>query len=198
MEQKMDVVYTIIIGVIATLVFELLKYSVIRVLDLTKKMHLTFSLPKYWISHTIQASPDSQKTFSAYEFVKLKIVKGRISMQIFQYATDGRLHKYKGCGYIRGSKLSISYEEFANRYSEMTGSLNLKVSKKSEHSIYLKGTYTELQGKKDEVFSYDYCLYPYFPCMFDKLGLNLLGSRYIFNHMKKESFKNYIDNEKEM
>lgn len=190
-----NVISTIITGIIATIIFEVLKLFVLKLIDLTKKARIPFSLTGFWVSYNQSEHPETHQIYSAYELIKLSIKRGRINVKIFQLTNDSRKHKYKGCGYIRGSKLSISYEEYAKQKSELTGCYILKVSKKNEHNIFLNGSYTEFQGSMDKIFSHDYCMFPYNTNRINRIGLNLCGGKYIFKHMQKDSFKENVNNE---
>lgn len=185
----------IITGIIATLIFEIVKYIIFKLIDLSQKRRIPFSITGIWVTYHESVHPDTNEKHTAYELLILKIKKGNILTQIYQYTSDERKHRYKGCGYVRGPKLSIAYEEFNNQNSDLTGVYLLKNSKKTEHNTYLKGTYLEFQGKNDEAKVHEYCLFPYSPSFFNKICLKYLGQQYIFYHMKKERFKEYVENQ---
>ena len=189
------VINTIVVGIIATLSFEILKYFVLKVMDLIIESRIPFSLTGFWVAFSESKHPDTHEIYSAYEFVRLRIERGKIIVKIYQVTNDSRKHIYKGLGYLRGSKLSISYEDYSNPHSELCGSYNLRVSKKNEHSTYLAGSYTEFQGKEDILYTHDYCLFPYVPTKKENLALRVFGKKYIFNLMENNQFKEDVNKE---
>ena len=191
-EYRMNVIQTIIVGSVATAIFESSKFILIRFFDYLANARLPFSLTGYWISFHQSAHSDTQEVFSAYEIVRIRIKTGKVVASIYQYTNDNRTHIYKGCGFVRGSKLSVSYEDAYNSNSELIGNYLLRVKKESEHNVYLNGTYSEHQGKRDIIVSNSYSLFSYCPSLLIRLGFVFGGKKYIFNHMKKDRFINCV------
>lgn len=179
----------ILVGIIATVLFEISKLIVIVIVDKAKEKSKAFSISGIWCAYHTSKSDIDGKIYSAYELVQLKIHHGKVAAVIYQITNDNRKHRYKGYGCLRGNKLSIAYEEASNPQSNHTGVFIVKIKNVIEHSIFLSGNYVEFRADAEDSSLYKYYLKPHEVSKTNMLKIMIFKSRFIYKYMQKEEFK---------
>lgn len=185
-----NIQYTVITGIIATAIYEIAKSIVILIIDRVKENNKEFSISGTWCAYHERKSGFDNKLYSAYELVKLKYIRGKVNMSLFQCTTDGRKYHYKGCGCLRGNKLTLAYEEVGNPHSNHTGVIILKFQNIMEHSIVLMGNYVEFNGNDERSSIYSYSLKPHKISTLNRIKIFVLKSPSVYEYMLKEKFVN--------
>lgn len=190
-ENHMGTVIEIIfMGIVPAFIYEMLKYIVVEIKDKIKMKSIPFSLEGYWCSCYDWTHPISGTTYSAFELIKMNYHKDRIEFLIYQITTDSRHYIYKGSGYIRGNRISLTYQDASNEKSNKVGAFLLKSVNVFEHSICLIGSYMEFYKESNRGLDQDYML---IPCSIDnknKLKFKFVGKKSIFSFMKGKDFQN--------
>lgn len=176
----LEIVFT---GVISCVLFEILKSLFIYAKNKCSEASLPFSVSGYW------GTFHKQGGYSAYELLNLKVQGDVIKLKIYQLTEDQRFHIYKGCGFIRGDKISLVYREASSSRSNMTGTMNLKIQNLSEHDLMLSGKYTEFSKNEKECVSYAYELKAVKPSPFESMCIQLSLKKRIKRMMISEEFK---------
>lgn len=185
-----NIIDAIILGIAATIIYELLKKFVLIILYSLKKRTLLFSIDGFWCTFHESKSELNGLVYSAYELLHLKYNKGNIYLKLYQVTNDNRNYLYKGIGYIRGDKIVIAYEEAKSDKSNHVGALMLRQNNFYEHSIVLQGNYIEFRGNRQSVKPYKYILKNCCLPLKTKINFLLCRDKNIYNFMKKnEDFR---------
>lgn len=174
----------IITGIIASAMFEIIKFSIIFVKDKIYEKGLPFTISGYWCTYHEKGS------YYAFEFVKIKHRGDKLKFRLYQKTNDGRFHFYKGNGYIRANKISFAYQEVNKNRSNHVGTLNLRIYNISEHCIGLVGSYSEFSKDEKECSHLPYELREFTESKWDKIFILLFRRNYIKRLMDREEFKN--------
>lgn len=185
-----SITQSIILGVLATVVFEVIKFFFKKIRDSIQEKTIGFSLSGFWCSYVKEESIVDGETYYAYELLRLKYLNNKVFMTLYQVTSDKIKRYYKGYGCFRGNKLTISYEEANNSTSNHTGVFVLKINNKIEHQISLIGNYCEFRQENEECSVYKYSLYPYKLSLNTKILFRLLRKKYIYEYMQNEEFMN--------
>lgn len=183
-----NILKTIITGIIATTIYEIAKYIIMFIIDRTEEKSKEFTISGAWSTYHESRSNIDNQLYSAVELVKLKYVRGKVIMNLYQITNDNRKYHYKGYGCLRGNKLTIAYEEANNKFSNHTGVIILKFQNIVEHSILLKGNYAEFRGNNEESTLYSYFLKPHKISAKNRIKIFLFKNKYIYKYMLKEEF----------
>ncbi len=188
-EIMISFIYTIVTGVLATILYEMLKEIFIIIKAKCDERTSTFNINGYWTS--LHKSVDSLdgKEYTSFELVKLKNKKGIVFIKIYQIISDDRRYVYRGNGLIRFDKLVFSYEEITKNKSNFLGSIMLRFSNEIEHQVVLQGRYYEFRKNSPNSRSYPYILREYKLSNREKINFFLKGEKYIFKILEKDEFK---------
>lgn len=188
-EIMASLIYTIVTGVLATTIYEILKaiYVFIKVKHGEKTS--TFNINGYWTSFHQSVDYYDGKEYASFELVKLKNRKGIIFINIYQITNDGRKYVYQGNGLMRFDKLVVSYEEVTENKSNFLGSIMVRFSNEIEHQVVLQGRYHEFRKDRPNTKSYPYTLREYKLPNREKINILLHGKKYIFKILEGNDFK---------
>lgn len=181
MDPILEIIFT---GIVSCVLFEILKGLFIYAKSKSSEASLPFSVSGRW------GTFHKQGEYSAYELLNLKVQGEIIKLKIYQLTEDQRFHIYKGCGFIRGDRISLAYREANSSKSNMTGTMNLKIQNLSEHHLMLSGKYTEFSKDEKESVSYAYELREVRPSLFESMCIKLSLKTQIKRMMVSEEFKN--------
>lgn len=184
---------TIIIGIVATAIYEMSKKCVLIIYDIVSVKNVQFSVSGFWCSYHQSMSRNSLEEYTAYELMELKYKNGYIRVRLYQLTSDGRKHYYNGNGFLRGDKLAFSYEEVSQESSTQVGTIILRYSNLCEHQVFLVGNYHEFKKNEHSSTNIPYMVKKYHVDRVDKIKYRVLGRRYIFSYMQKENFKNVCE-----
>lgn len=180
----------ILTWLIAPTVFELLKIFVIWIINKIEERSLPYSMSGYWC--TYHEMIVNNQTYSCYELLKIKQQGSKLVLCIYQLTNDNRFYLYKGKGYIRGAKVSFSYEEVNSKFSSSTGNVSLLRKDILQHTPRYEGVFSEFIRENENCTCSPYILCFLDLGWFDKMMITIFKSRYIKNYMEKERFlKNY-------
>lgn len=169
---KNELLSQIIIGCIATLFVEICFVVIKWMFTHIKVKSQPFSLQGYWLGVSCEIGNDN-KCYKGYEINKISyITLDKIRIKIYQIINDGRYYKYIGCGYIRGDKIVLAYEEQDSPESRMIGAYEFRFGNKKEHSTNLKGHYIEQRESETEVVANPYIA--------NRIELSLIEQCYLF------------------
>lgn len=185
-----NVINTIIIGILATLIYELLTQLVLITLNALKKRSLLFTINGYWCAFHESKSELDGMVYSAFELLHLKYNKGKVYMKLYHVTNDSRKYLYKGIGYLRGDKIVIAYEEAKSDKSNHVGAFMLRQNNIYEHSVVLQGDYLEFRGNKQSVKSYKYLLNSCSVSVKTRVNFFFGRDKSIYNFMLSEEFRN--------
>ena len=174
----------VLTGIIPCVAYEILKIFFVAIMNRISAKSLPFTINGYWVAF------HERDGYSAYEFLILKNQGVKLKFRLYQLTNDNRFHFYKGLGFIRGSKISLAYQEANKNRSNLTGTFNLKVFNKSEHHLALIGKYTEFSKDEDECFSCAYELREMDLSQFEKFLISVLQANYIKFLMGTKEFRN--------
>lgn len=181
LEDLPDIIIT---GIISCTVFEILKSIFISFKNQMSEKSLPFAIGGYWGAYHERGS------YAAFEFIILKHQGDKLKFKLYQKTNDDRFHFYQGIGYIRGSKVSLAYQEANRNRSNLTGTFNLMVHNTSEHCLGLVGIYTEFSKDETKCTSYSYELKELSTSMGEAILITILRKIYIKHFMDKEKYKN--------
>ena len=185
-------IYTIITAIIATTLFELGKYIVIKLLDKIAEKSLPFAISGFWYAYHECQDANTKEDREAYELILLKYNRGQVKMMLYQLTGDGRKYQYSGAGFFRGDKMTIAYEENRQYRSNKVGAFVLRLCNEREHSVVLKGQYHEIVGDVFVCRNNEYTLQE---CRLAELHKKrILSSKYVFKLMEKQYFKDACKN----
>lgn len=179
---------TLILSIVATITYELLKKIIFTLSDIIKLRSLPFSISGYWCSYVVY-KVKNEKKYSAYELIKITYKKEIAYLKMYQITEDGRTSCYKGYGFLRGDKLAFAYSEAKKSTSNKVGTIILRYRNIIEHQVFLFGNYHEFRYNNFHSNSYPYRLKQYEINFFKSILCVILGEKYIFSLMKKERFK---------
>lgn len=185
---------TIFVGIITTFIFEIMKYSFLLCKSKVTEKNLPFSLNGYWISYHESMDKKDGELLSAFELASFVFDNGVVHMRLYQLTSYGGFYCYKGIGYVRGDKVSVSYCESDSPQSNHIGNFLLKASNKIEHEVAFVGNYLEFRGNgtKGRTFAYSMC--PYKMSTIDRMGIYFLRKKYATKLMKREEFQDECRN----
>ena len=186
LEDLSDIIIT---GVISGAAFEFLKKVFIDLRDWLSEKSLPFTIGGDWGAY------HERNPYSALEFLVIRHRGNKIQFKLYQKTNDGRFHFYIGTGYIRGSKVSLAYQEANKNRSNLTGTFNLKTHNVSEHCLGLVGEYTEFSKDEKECSSYPYELKEFNASFLETVLITVLRKNYIKYLMGQEKFKNVCKSE---
>lgn len=188
------IAFTISAGIATTILFELLKYIFLLCKSKVTEKGLPFSLNGYWISQHESRSGKNSELISAFELAFFSFENGIVRMRLYQLTSFGGFYYYKGIGYIRGDKVSVSYCESDNPQSNHLGNFLLKASNKIEHEVSLEGNYFEFRGNGKKGYAFAYSMCPYKMSTVDRIGICFQRKRYAEKLMKRGDFQNECRN----
>lgn len=184
-----QIAFAILTGVLATVLFETLKFFFSRARDVIARKSLPFSLEGYWRTYHEEFDPQKETLFSACELVHFTLRNDAVHMKLYQTTNDGRCHFYQGIGYVRGHKLVLSYYEADNDKSNFTGVFLLRESNANEHMISLVGSYGEFRRDDPQAKFFPYSLHPCQLPRKEQLRIALRGKKYAYSLMRGEGFR---------
>lgn len=185
---------TIIVGIISTFIFELMKYIFLLCKSKVAEKCLPFSLNGYWISYHESKEKKDGELLSAFELASFYFDNGVVRMRLYQLTSFGGFYCYKGLGYVRGDKISVSYYESDNPLSNHIGNFLLKASNKIEHEVSLVGNYFEFRGNSTKGHMFIYSMCPYKMSMIDRICIYFCRKNHAEKFMKREKFQNECRN----
>lgn len=189
-----NVLNTIIIGVVATFIYELGKYLLFFIIDNIKVRDLPFSLSGYWCSYVKYNPKNSTDEYEAYELIKLKYKKETVFIKMYQITNDNRKNYYEGTGFLRGDKLAFAYREIHRETSNQVGTIILRYRNITEHEVFFVGNYHEFRHDNYRSSSNPYIMKRYYMNFTNTFICKMFGRKQIFAFMKKEEFKNECKN----
>lgn len=188
------VLNTIIIGIIATFIYELGKYLLFYIIDNIKVRNLPFTLSGYWCSYVNYIPKNSTDKFEAYELIKLKYKKETVYIKMYQLTNDNRKNYYEGRGFLRGNKLAFAYKEIHRTTSNQVGTIILRYRNLKEHEVFLVGNYHEFRHDNYRSSSNPYMIKKYNMKFIDRFKSMIFHRKNIFSIMQSEGFKNECKN----
>lgn len=189
-----SVLNTIIIGIIATFIYEIGKNLLFYIIDNIKVRNLPFSLSGYWCSYVKYSPKNSTDEYEAYELTKINYRKETVYIKMYQLTKDNRKNYYEGRGFLRGDKLVFVYKEIHRAASNHVGTIILRYRNITEHEVYLVGNYHEFRHDNYRSSSSPYMIKRYNMSFIDMFKIKLLGRRNVFSIMQGEKFKNECKN----
>lgn len=189
-----DIVAAIFTGIVATSIFELLKFSYCFWRDRIAEKELPFSLAGYWCAYHESKDSKTQEIFSACELVRFCHKHDMIHMKLYQITNDGRCQYYKGIGYFRGNKITLSYCEADRQVSNHAGAFLLREKNIIEHVISLTGNYAEFRGDSFRARLYPYNLKPCGLTLSQQIAVFFTGKKAAYSLMKKKAFQDECKN----
>lgn len=185
-----ETIYTILTGIISTVLFELIKAGVLFLKVRKEEKNSTFDINGYWYAQHGHVDKFDNINYEAFELVRLKYRKGTITLKIYQLINDGRHYVFRGNGLIKFDKIVASYGEISGGKSDFLGTMMLRFSNVVEHSVVLEGTYQEFRRNNMKSTSYNYMLREYPIKRIQKLAILFRGEKYIFNNLLKSERDN--------
>lgn len=185
---------TIIIGIFATFMYELGKYTLFYIIDNIKIRNIPFSLSGYWCSYVKYKPKNSTEEYEAYELVKIKYKRETVYIKMFQLTNDNRKNCYEGKGFFRGDKLAFAYKEMNRSTSNQVGSIILRFKNLKEHEVFLIGNYHEFRHDNYRSSSNPYMIKKYNMKFINRLKSIVFDRKNIFSLMQSEEFKNECRN----
>lgn len=183
-----EIASALIVGIIGTILFEVLKYLFIFSLNRIQEKKVPFSISGYWHLYIEESSENNGNKYYAHELIKFKYYRGNIHMRLYQM-TNEKNYIYQGTGCMRINKLSIAYEQSNDSNSNHIGAFILKASNIEEHSVTLVGNYCEFRQEENHCSIFDVQLHPMRIKLINRLLLFLLKSKYAFGFMEKEFYE---------
>ena len=186
MSDFLDVIKdSIVPGIIATTIFEIIKFIMTNVMSWVQEKQQPFSINGYWYS-TVKEVQDNDEYFAG-ELMKLTYKNGKVLMKLYQITNDGRMYIYKGIGCLRNNKLALSYYECQNHNSRFVGNFILKIVNEVEHETILYGNYIEFRKEKQMANVFPYKAYRMKLSLKDKINFRLKGSNFFKELLEEES-----------
>lgn len=189
MDTLKDIILT---SIISPAIFEVLKFIIVTIKNKIKETSFPHTMNGFWC--TFHESNVEDHSYSAYELLEIKQQDSKLYVRLYQLTDDERFYTYRGFGYIRGNKASISYEEIKSEISSSTGTITLIRKDATQHVPVYEGVYSEFLKEEKE-------------CVFKKYSLThidiekkniflliLLKTIYAKKYMNKDSFKNVCKN----
>lgn len=178
----------IISAIVSPTIFEVLKYLIVFIINKIKEKSLPHTMDGYWYSSV------KESEYIGYELIKIKQQSSKLYFHIYQLTKDNRFYVYKGCGYIRGSKVSLSYEEVKENKSSVTGNITLLKRDITQHTPKFEGIYSYFSKEETMCTTNPYNLFSLKINKMDRLLLLIFKSKYAKSYMKKERFISGCEN----
>ncbi len=169
---------------IAPFLYEMLKHLIFFAKDKLNDHINPYSISGYWVSFHSSKNENGVE-YSAYELLRFKQTKNNLSVKLYQHTNDDRFHIYKGLGFIKGNRISLSYCESNDSYSNDIGTFNLSREEESQHTPCFTGVYTEF-SKNSDCTAKDYKMTPLKISAIDRLLLSAFQSRYAKYYMNRK------------
>lgn len=178
----------IISSIISPAIFEILKYFSVFIINKIKEKSLPYTMDGYWYASV------KESEYIGYELIKIKQRNNKLYFHIYQLTNDDRFYVYKGCGYIRDSKVSLSYEEAKENKSSVTGNITLLKRDITQHTPKFEGIYSHFFKEETICTTKPYNLFSLKINKMDRLLLLMFKSMYAKKYMKKERFISGCEN----
>lgn len=186
---------TIITGILATLIYEMIKNVFLFVKSHREEKNSTFNVAGYWCSYHKENSTSRDMVYESYELVYLKYKRRELLMTIYQVTNDGRKYKYKGKGIARYDKIIIPYEERTKCKSDFLGVIMVRFSNIVEHNVVLEGSYFEFRKNSMRAKGYPYMLKEFDIKFFDRIKLSLFGKYFAYKLINDMEYKDVCEKE---
>ncbi len=183
-----DWINILITSLISPAVFEILKLFCSWLYNKLKNRSLPYTISGYWLAcHNTEVVVENI-AYTACEIIKIKQNGTNLSFVLYQLTNDKRFYIYRGVGYIRGSKVSLSYEETHSEISSNTGSFTLLKRDTLQHTSCFTGIYSEFVKEEKHCTSMPYSMHLLKLTYFERIMFTLFKSKYAKQYMKKRNF----------
>lgn len=138
-----SIIITLLIGILGTIIFEIINWFFLSAKDFIIKKNLKFSLNGYWKAYITYEYKGIM--YSAWELMILKYRNGFAKAKIYQATRDNRYYECVCCGYMQNDKLVLAYKETKQQISNDVGVIILRTYNSVNHEVVLKGSYCEFE-----------------------------------------------------